>query len=94
MHTTSDPAQELIGRVQRLSLARSLWDGSGYPHGLAGTAIPEAGRIVALADVYDALTSPRPYKEAWTHAAARAELERLSGRQFDPAVVAAFLRLD
>uniref|UniRef100_UPI003B3B28F3 HD-GYP domain-containing protein n=1 Tax=Longimicrobium sp. TaxID=2029185 RepID=UPI003B3B28F3 len=68
------------------------WDGSGYPHGRSGTAIPEAGRIVALADVYDALTSPRPYKAAWTHEQARAELLRLSGRQFDPAVVEAFLR--
>lgn len=70
------------------------WDGSGYPHRLAGTAIPEAGRIVALADVYDALTSPRPYKDAWTHEQARNELLRLNGRQFDPAVIEAFLRLD
>ena len=69
------------------------WDGSGYPYGLSGSAIPEAGRIVALADVYDALTSPRPYKEAWPHQRAREELTRLRGRQFDPDVVDAFLRL-
>jgi putative two-component system response regulator len=69
------------------------WDGTGYPHGLGGTAIPAAGRIVALADVYDALTSPRPYKNAWTHDQARAELVRLRGRQFDPDVVDAFLKL-
>lgn len=69
------------------------WDGTGYPYGLAGEAIPPSGRIVALADVYDALTSPRPYKEAWTPDRARAEILRLAGRQFDPAVVEAFLRL-
>ena len=69
------------------------WDGSGYPYGLSGTAIPEAGRIVALADVYDALTSPRPYKEAWPRERARDEITRLRGRQFDPDVVDAFLRL-
>lgn len=69
------------------------WDGTGYPHGLAGTAIPEAGRIVALADVYDALTSPRPYKDAWTHEQARDEIVRFRGTHFDPDVVDAFLRL-
>ena len=69
------------------------WDGSGYPHGLKGTEIPEAGRIVALADVFAALTSARPYKPAWTEAQARAELLRLRGRHFDPDAVDAFLRL-
>jgi putative nucleotidyltransferase with HDIG domain len=82
-------------RVGRL-IARThheWWDGTGYPHGLIGSAIPLSGRIVALADVYDALTSERPYKLAWTPEDARAEIVRLSGRQFDPAVVEAFLRL-
>jgi HD-GYP domain-containing protein (c-di-GMP phosphodiesterase class II) len=69
------------------------WDGSGYPYGLMGATIPPSGRIVALADVYDALTSPRPYKAAWTHEQASAEIVRLRGAQFDPAVVDAFLRL-
>jgi putative two-component system response regulator len=66
------------------------WDGSGYPGGLAGAAIPLAGRIVALADVYDALTHARPYKQAWSVDEALAEIERQRGLQFDPRVVDAF----
>jgi putative two-component system response regulator len=69
------------------------WDGSGYPQGLAGEAIPMTGRIVALADVFDALTHERPYKKAWPVDEALAEIERQSGRQFDPRVVEAFLEL-
>jgi putative two-component system response regulator len=67
------------------------WDGSGYPAGLAGESIPITGRIVSVADVYDALTHDRPYKRAWPRAEAVAEIESQAGRQFDPAVVAAFL---
>jgi len=67
------------------------WDGSGYPRGLAGEAIPQAGRIVAVADVFDALTSVRPYKPAWPAEAAVAELLRGSGSHFEPRVVDAFL---
>ena len=67
------------------------WDGSGYPRGLAGQAIPLAGRIMAVADVYDALRSRRPYKEAQPHDVVRREVERLAGTQFDPQVVGAFL---
>jgi hypothetical protein len=70
------------------------WDGSGYPTGLKGEAIPLSGRIVALADVFDALTHPRPYKQAWPIADAVSEIERLRGRQFDPEVVEAFRALD
>lgn len=70
------------------------WDGSGYPAGLAGEAIPISGRIVALADVFDALTHARPYKRAWGTERAVDELRRLAGVQFDPAVVEAFLRLE
>src|SRR5207302_8822188 len=70
------------------------WDGSGYPAGLAGEEIPLAGRIVALADVFDALTHARPYKHAWPIAKSVAEIERLAGRQFDPRLVVAFLALD
>ncbi|MEN9684064.1 MAG: hypothetical protein RLZZ427_1815 [Pseudomonadota bacterium] len=66
------------------------WDGSGYPAGLSGTAIPQSARIVALADVYDALTSHRPYKQPWTHAEAQAHIIELSGTKFDPEIVAAF----
>jgi PAS domain S-box-containing protein len=68
------------------------WDGSGYPHGLAGEAIPLSARIVALADVYDALTSSRPYKPAYSHTQTRQLIVQDSGRRFDPAVVDAFLK--
>ena len=67
------------------------WDGAGYPAGLRDEAIPLVGRIVAVADVFDALTSVRPYKPAWSVADAVAELERGAGSHFDPRVVAAFL---
>jgi HD-GYP domain-containing protein (c-di-GMP phosphodiesterase class II) len=70
------------------------WDGSGYPTGTAGEAIPLSGRIVAVADVFDALSHARPYKQAWPPEDARAEIERLAGAQFDPVVVEAFLGLD
>ncbi|MEX2572083.1 MAG: HD domain-containing phosphohydrolase [Gemmatimonadota bacterium] len=68
------------------------WDGGGY-HGLSGTAIPVEGRIVAVADVFDALIHERPYKEAWPVAKAVAHIEAQSGQQFDPAVVNAFLQV-
>jgi putative two-component system response regulator len=67
------------------------WDGAGYPHGLAGTAIPIVGRVASLCDVFDALTSERPYKAAWRFDDAVAEIARGAGTQFDPAVVRAFL---
>ncbi len=70
------------------------WDGNGYPAGLQGEEIPMAGRIVALADVFDALTQTRPYKDAWPIDDASAEINRLSGTQLDPLVVAAFNALD
>ncbi|WP_407543110.1 HD domain-containing phosphohydrolase (plasmid) [Deinococcus radiomollis] len=69
------------------------WDGTGYPDALSGTTIPLGARIFAVCDVYDALTSVRPYKEAWTHEEAVAEITRQSGRHFDPVVVQAFLHL-
>lgn len=87
---------ELLGRsvspLLRMSEEIALthhewWDGSGYPSGLSREQIPISGRIVALADVYDALTHVRPYKEAWSPERALAEIERLSGRQFDPQLV-------
>ncbi|HTH39379.1 MAG TPA: bacteriohemerythrin [Rhodocyclaceae bacterium] len=66
------------------------WDGNGYPLGLSGEAIPVLARICAIADVFDALTSARPYKEPWTVDEAVNWIHGESGRQFDPAVVAAF----
>ncbi|GIX36358.1 MAG: transcriptional regulator [Lysobacteraceae bacterium] len=67
------------------------WDGSGYPHGLRGEAIPASGRIVAVADVFDALGSRRCYKEPWPESAIRAHFIERRGSQFDPAVVDALL---
>jgi putative two-component system response regulator len=97
-HTTTG-AQMLAGSpFELLALAEQTalthhehWDGSGYPAGLAGEAIPITGRIVAVADVYDALTHSRPYKEAWSAADAISELTSQAGRHFDPIVVDAFL---
>ena len=70
------------------------WDGSGYPEGLAGEDIPIAARLMALADVYDALISKRVYKEAMPHAEAVEIIRAGSGKHFDPAVVEVFLRLE
>ncbi len=67
------------------------WDGDGYPHQIAGEAIPISARIVAVADVYDALTHDRPYKHAWPADQALAVIKQEAGGQFDPQVVTAFL---
>jgi hypothetical protein len=69
------------------------YDGTGYPHRLKGTEISLAARIVAVADVYEVMTAPRPYKRAMSIAAARQELTRVAGTQLDPAVVRAFLNI-
>jgi len=70
------------------------WDGTGYPAGLKGEGIPLVGRICAICDAFDALTSRRPYKEPWPLADALQEIRDQRGRHFDPAVVDAFLALD
>jgi putative two-component system response regulator len=67
------------------------WDGSGYPEGLQGEAIPESARIVALADVFDALTMVRPYKKAWSIEDTLAEIQRGRGQHFDPRLTDCFL---
>lgn len=69
------------------------WDGTGYPAGLAGSEIPEAARITALADVFDALTHKRPYKQAWPLDSTMTEIMALRGRQFDPQLTDLFLGL-
>ncbi len=66
------------------------WDGSGYPNGLAGEQIPLVGRIVAIADVFDALTTKRPYKDPWTIDDAIAHIEASAGQHFDPQLVELF----
>ncbi|MGD8638981.1 MAG: response regulator [Gammaproteobacteria bacterium] len=70
------------------------WNGSGYPYGLKGTEIPLVARILALGDVYDALTSKRCYKEAFSHEKSRAILQEGAGNHFDPDVVEAFLGME
>nr|WP_216318763.1 HD-GYP domain-containing protein [Deinococcus aestuarii] len=69
------------------------WDGRGYPDGLRGEEIPLLARLFTVVDVYDALTSERPYKPSWTHEDALAELRRMAGRHLDPELLEAFLTL-
>jgi putative two-component system response regulator len=83
------PVLELGCRIAETHHER--WDGNGYPNALGGEEIPLAGRIVAVADVFDALTHERPYKDAWPEEDALAEIAQGAGGQFDPLVVAAFL---
>ncbi|MBN8657360.1 MAG: HD domain-containing protein, partial [Anaerolineae bacterium] len=67
------------------------WDGSGYPHGLKGEEIPLAARVFAIVDVFDALTSDRPYRKAWTYEKAYQYIELQAGKHFDPEIVKVFL---
>jgi len=67
------------------------WDGSGYPRGLAGAQIPLAARLFAVVDVYDALTSDRPYREAWSRKRALEYIQQQAGQHFDPEIVSTFL---
>ncbi len=91
-------AEQAGGSVSFLAMGRDVayyhhekWDGSGYPFGLSGEDIPLAARIVALADVYDALTSARPYKKPFDHETSRGIILEGSGSHFDPRIVEAFL---
>jgi HD-GYP domain-containing protein (c-di-GMP phosphodiesterase class II) len=69
------------------------WDGSGYPYGLRGEQIPLAARLFAVVDVFDALTSDRPYRPAWSNSQATEYLREQAGREFDPTVVQTFLEI-
>ena len=84
----------LEGACQIAISHHEWWDGTGYPHGLAGEEIPMIARIAAVADVYDALTSDRPYKKAFDHEKSRAIMLDSDGTQFDPVVVQAFLQCE
>ncbi|WP_045412235.1 response regulator [Vibrio owensii] len=93
---------EILGKHDSplLNLAREVviahhekWDGSGYPKGISGEQIPLSARIVAIADVFDALTSERPYKRAWSIPEACALLTKESGTHFDPKLVPVFISL-
>jgi response regulator RpfG family c-di-GMP phosphodiesterase len=90
-------AEDELGSNSFLRHARDIalthhekWDGSGYPAGLVGEAIPVSGRLMAVADVYDALITKRVYKPAWSHERAAQTVREGAGSHFDPAVVAAF----
>jgi putative two-component system response regulator len=102
MQTHTTVGAELLAKsdVPHMQMAEEIarfhhewWNGAGYPFGIGGTAIPAVARITALADVYDALTHRRPYKEAWPVARALEELQRLRGEQFDPQLTDLFLGL-
>ncbi|MBU8913858.1 MAG: HD domain-containing protein [Spirochaetales bacterium] len=100
-YTILNQADHELGEQSFLTLASRIalhhhewWNGKGYPHGLAGDEIPLSARIGAVADVYDALTSRRPYKDAWTHDHAVGEIKRLTGKQFDPVISDIFSRLE
>ncbi|MCL1050256.1 two-component system response regulator [Shewanella abyssi] len=86
-----DHKDPLLEMAKRIALSHhEKWDGSGYPNGVAGFDIPIEGRIVAIADVFDALTSVRPYKKAWTVADTMKLIESESGKHFDPELVEHF----
>lgn len=86
-----DSDSDLIALAKTVSLTHhEKWDGSGYPKGLKGENIPLEGRIVAIADVFDALTSKRPYKDAWPVQEAVDFIHEQSGKHFDPSLVALF----
>jgi len=76
--------------LQIASSHHEKWDGTGYPNGKKGDEIPLEGRLMAIADVYDALTTARPYKEAFTHERACTIIEEGSGTHFDPVLVKVF----
>jgi HD-GYP domain-containing protein (c-di-GMP phosphodiesterase class II) len=93
-------AEELLKPISHLAAALPIprfhhekWDGSGYPDGLAGESIPLAARLFAFADVYDALTSDRPYRRAWSQADALDYIQKNSGAHFDPKIVPVFIRM-
>lgn len=89
----TDASSDLVRMACRIAgTHHERWDGNGYPKGLAGEQIPIEGRIICVADVFDALCSERPYKPSWPIVAARREIENGAGTQFDPACVAAFTR--
>ncbi|MCX6035343.1 MAG: GAF domain-containing protein, partial [Chloroflexi bacterium] len=92
-------AYEMLSPIRYLRAAMDIpychhekWDGMGYPRGLKGEQIPLAARIFSVVDVWDALTSERPYRKAWTHEKAKEYIYEQAGKQFDPKVVETFLR--
>jgi HD-GYP domain-containing protein (c-di-GMP phosphodiesterase class II) len=100
MKTHPDLACQILSHIDYLAPAMEIphchhekWDGSGYPRKLRGVEIPLSARIFSVVDVFDALTSDRPYRRAWTPKEALTYIQEQSGRQFDPEAVKAFLDL-
>ena len=100
MHKHPEYAYQFLMHIDYLQPALEIpyshhekWDGTGYPRGLKGNEIPLSARIFALVDVYDALTSDRPYRKAWAAAEAAAYIRDQAGKHFDPCAAAAFLKL-
>ncbi len=100
MHRHPEYAYEMLSPIPYLRDALDIpychhehWDGSGYPRGLAGDEIPLAARIFSIVDVWDALTSDRPYRPAWSHQQALNYIQELAGKQFDPKVVEVFIKI-
>jgi HD-GYP domain-containing protein (c-di-GMP phosphodiesterase class II) len=100
MKTHPTTAYEVLSQVEYLRPSLDIpychherWDGSGYPRGLKGEEIPLAARIFAVVDVYDALTSDRPYRKAWSKEKTVEYLLENSGKLFDPAVIEKFLEI-
>ena len=98
MHQHPQYAYEMLSPISYLAPAMEIpyyhhekWDGTGYPDGLYGDQIPQAARVFAVADVYDALTSDRPYRSAWSCEKAREYIQAEAGRHFDPHVAETFL---
>jgi hypothetical protein len=90
--TLIEPMRPWLGEwADAVGYHHERWDGKGYPRGIEGDAIPLAGRIVAIADVFDVITSARSYKDAGSPTAGREEIARCAGAQFDPRLVRAFL---
>jgi putative nucleotidyltransferase with HDIG domain len=101
MRQHSQLGADLLAPVKRLAQARDVvlhhhesWDGSGYPHRLAGERIPLAARVFSPIDAYDAMTSDRPYRRGMSHQEAIARLVETRGMQFDPSVVDAIVACD
>ena len=88
-----DSDNRLLEAARQVALTHhEKWDGTGYPNHLAGEDIPLFGRIVAIADVFDALTSKRPYKNGWATEEAIEEIKTKAGTQFDPTLIAPLQR--
>ena len=81
------------GAIPYVLYHHERWDGTGYPTGRSGEAIPVEARVLAIADAFDAMTSDRPYRRALSHEEAVAEVERCAGTQFDPELVDIFVEL-